>query len=54
MLHTASNAWPFVIPILPADSDQQPYFFVIALVVAAAIFLLMQRDRNQKEDGLIS
>ena len=44
-LHTASNSWPSMIPILPSDADQRPYLFVVGLVVAAAIWLLVRRDR---------
>ena len=44
-LHTASNSWPSVIPILPSDADQRPYLFVVGLVVTAAIWLLVRRDR---------
>jgi uncharacterized protein len=51
-LHTASNSWPGLIPILPSDADQRPYYFVITLVVIAAIWLLFQSDlaspRNRK------
>ena len=46
-LHTASNSWPLLIRILPSDTDQRPYLFVVALVVAAAFWLLFGRDRRQ-------
>jgi uncharacterized protein len=46
LLHTASNSWPFLIPVLPSDADQRPYLFVVGLVVVAAIWLLLRRDRN--------
>jgi uncharacterized protein len=54
VLHTASNSWPFLIPVLPSDTDQRPYLFVVGLVVAAAIWLLFRRDGNQEKMGLIS
>ncbi len=43
-LHTASNSWPLLVPVLPSDADQRPYLFVVGLVVAAAIWLLARRD----------
>jgi uncharacterized protein len=43
-LHTVSNSWPGLIPILPLDAVQSPYYFVIALVVIAAIWLLFLSD----------
>ncbi len=43
-LHTASNSWPGLISILPSDADQRPYYFVITLVVIAAIWLLFCND----------
>ena len=43
-LHTASNSWPLLVPVLPSDSDQRPYLFVVGLVVAAAVWLLARRD----------
>lgn len=54
VLHTASNTWPFVVPVLPSDKDQQPYFFAVSLVVTAAIWLLLRRGRNQPNKGLAS
>ncbi len=44
VLHTASNSWPLLVPVLPSDADQRPYLFVVGLVVAAAIWLLARRD----------
>ncbi len=46
MLHTASNSWPSVVPILPSDENQRPYLFVISLVVMAAVWLLFRPGRN--------
>jgi uncharacterized protein len=46
VLHTASNTWPFVVPVLPTDADQRPYFFVVGLVVTAALWLLLRRDHE--------
>ena len=43
-LHTASNSWPFFVPVLPSDAEQRPYLFLVALVVAASIWLLARRD----------
>jgi uncharacterized protein len=54
VLHTASNSWPFLVPVLPSDTDQRPYFFVVALVVTAAIWLLLRRDRNRPIKGFAS
>jgi uncharacterized protein len=51
LLHTASNTWPFVVPILPTDTDQRPYFLVVTLVVAAAIWLLLNGDRGELKPG---
>jgi uncharacterized protein len=53
-LHTASNSWPALIPILPSDTDQRPYLLVVGLVVTAAIWLLFRRERNQTKTGLTS
>jgi uncharacterized protein len=52
LLHTASNSWPFVVPILPKDADQRPYLLVIGLVVTSAIWLLCRRDRYMASKGL--
>lgn len=43
-LHTASNSWPAVIPILPSDQVQRPYLFVVGIVLIAAIWLLVRQD----------
>ncbi|MGB4118106.1 MAG: hypothetical protein WBK51_16310 [Polaromonas sp.] len=43
-LHTASNSWPSLVPVLPSDADQRAYLFVVGLVVIAAIWLLARRD----------
>lgn len=51
-LHTASNSWPSVIPILPSDADQRPYFFVVGLVVTAAIWLMLKRDSHPSREVL--
>lgn len=53
-LHTASNSWPAVIPILPSNQVQQPYLFVVGLVVIAAIWLLLRRDGNAATQGLLT
>jgi uncharacterized protein len=44
LLHTASNSWPFLVPILPSDADQRPYLLVLALVLTAAVWLMLRRD----------
>lgn len=54
VLHTASNWWPNVVPILPSDVEQHPYLFVVALVVAAAIWLLLSRDTQVLKNELAS
>ena len=54
LLHTASNSWPSVIPILPSDTDQLPYFIVVGLVVIAAVWLLLRHDGNHANKGLVS
>jgi uncharacterized protein len=51
LLHTASNSWPSVVPILPSDAEQRPYLFVVALVVTAAIWLLARRDDISPQKG---
>ena len=50
-LHTASNSWPSLVPVLPSDADQRPYLFVVARVVAAAIWLLARRDDLAPRQG---
>ena len=50
-LHTASNGWPFLVPVLPSDADQRPYLFVVALVVAAAIWLFARGDDLAPRQG---
>ena len=50
-LHTASNSWPLLVPVLPSDADQRPYLFVIGLVVFAALWLLVRHDRCQPIKG---
>jgi uncharacterized protein len=42
-LHTASNSWPSLVPVLPSDADQGAYLFVVGLVVMAAVWLLARR-----------
>ena len=54
VLHTASNSWPFLIPVMPSDADQRPYFFVVGLVVTAAIWLLARRDDTSPIRGMPS
>ena len=53
-LHTASNSWPMLVPVLPSDADQRPYLFVVGLVVTAAIWLLARRDDTSPIKGLPS
>ena len=50
-LHTASNSWPFLVPVLPSDAEQRPYLFVVALVVTAAIWLMVRRDDRSPHKG---
>ena len=54
VLHTASNAWPFHVPVLPSDTDQRPYLLVIGLVVTAYACLLVRRDGTPTPQGLPS
>ena len=54
VLHTASNAWPFVVPVLPSSIDQRPYLTVIGLVLIAAIWLLLRPNSNHALEGLRS
>lgn len=54
VLHTASNSWPFLIPILPSDLNQRPYLLVVSLVVAAAIWLLCRSDPPDSNNGRAS
>lgn len=54
VLHTASNSWPFVVPVLPSDTDQRPYLTVIGLVLIAAIWLLLRPNSNRALAGLRS
>ena len=50
-LHTASNSWPFLVPVLPSDAEQRPYLFVVALVDTAAIWLMVRRDDRAPHKG---
>ena len=50
-LHTASNSWPFLVPVLPSNTEQRPYLFVVALVVTTAIWLLIRRDDRFPHKG---
>ena len=52
LLHSASNWWPNVVPILPSDTDQRPFLMLVGLVVASAVWLLCRRDRVQPIEGL--
>jgi uncharacterized protein len=54
VLHTASNAWPFLVPVLPSDTDQRPYLLVVGLVVTVCVWLLLRRDGTQTLQGLPS
>ena len=51
LLHTASNTWPFVMPVLPSDVDPRAYYLVVGLVVIAAFWLLLRRERDAVELG---
>jgi uncharacterized protein len=51
LLHTASNSWPFLIPILPTNPDQRPYFLVVGVVTMAALWLLLRGERNAASEG---
>jgi membrane protease YdiL (CAAX protease family) len=42
VLHTAINAWPFIIPVLPTGESYRPYARVVALLVLLALGLLVQ------------
>lgn len=53
-LHTASNSWPSVIPILSSNADQRPYLLVIGIVVITAIWLLCRRERHESKRALAS
>jgi len=50
-LHTESNSWAFLVPVLPSDAEQRPYLFVVALVVTAAIWLMVRRDDRSPQKG---
>jgi uncharacterized protein len=54
VLHTASNSWPFLIPILPSDADQRPYLLVVGLVASASMWLLTRRDSTHSSSGVVS
>ena len=54
LLHTASNWWPSLVPILPSDANQRPYRWLICLVVTAAICLLLRRNGDRPIEGLAS
>lgn len=51
-LHTASNSWPSLVPVLPSDADQRAYLFVVGLVVIAAVWLLARRDDSPPVKGI--
>jgi uncharacterized protein len=54
LLHTASNSWPSLVPILPSDAVQRPYHLVVGIVVIAAVWLLLRHDRHEPEKSLPS
>jgi uncharacterized protein len=43
VLHTASNTWSFVVPIIPSDANQRPYLLFVSLIAFIAIFLLFHK-----------
>lgn len=51
-LHTASNSWPSLVPVLPSDADQRAYLLVVGLVVMAAVWLLARRDDTSRIKGI--
>jgi len=40
VLHTATNFWPSVVPVLPTEASYRAYAFVVALLVLLALVLL--------------
>jgi membrane protease YdiL (CAAX protease family) len=42
VLHTAINAWPSIVPVLPTGESYRPYALVVALLVLVALGLLVQ------------
>jgi uncharacterized protein len=45
-LHTAFNAWAFIIPTLPSPRGQRPADIAVGIFVAIAIGLLLKPDRS--------
>lgn len=51
-LPTASNSWPFLIPVLRSGPDQRPYLFVDGMVTAAAAWQLVRRHSTPSLRGV--
>jgi membrane protease YdiL (CAAX protease family) len=47
VLHTAINAWPSVIPIIPSSDNPRPYQLVVGLLVAIAIGLFFSIESSK-------
>ncbi len=54
VLHTASNFWPTVVPILPSGHGDRPYAFVVAMQVLVALWLLASRRSVGARGGVAS
>lgn len=46
VMHTAMNAWPSVIPIMPSSDNPRPYQLVVGLLLVIAISLFFSADSN--------
>jgi hypothetical protein len=46
ILHTAINAWPSVIPIMPSSDNPRPYQLVVGLLIVIAIGLFFSTDSS--------
>jgi uncharacterized protein len=44
VMHTSINAWMNIIPIVPADSDTQPFAILIGIQTLIATVLLLRAD----------
>lgn len=42
VLHTAINAWSFIVPVLPSEETQWPYLLAVGLMVLIALALLLR------------
>jgi uncharacterized protein len=51
-LHTSINFWPSVVPVLPTEAGYRPYAFVVAILVATALWLLWRRDVSSAKKGV--